>query len=192
MKYLALGDSYTIGEGVQPEESWPLILAQSFGIPQNNVTIVATTGWTAQELIDGLATVHLKPDYELCSLLIGVNNQYRGLSLDEYTKEFNTLVSKAIHFVQGQIHRIFVVSIPDWGVSPFAEGKDRTAIASQVDAFNAANKTLAAQRGVSYIDITPLSRSLTEDHYFTSDGLHPSGEAYTLWVEEITRTFSYC
>ena len=193
MNYLALGDSYTIGEGVQPEERWPSLLADLLTKEEvyiKGVDIVATTGWTTGELRHDLTFAPPEPIYDICSLCIGVNNQYRGLSIRNYAVEFEALLSMAIRFAQGHVHRTCVVSIPDWGVSPFADGKDRTSIARQIDEFNKVNKAIAGQHGAPYVDITPLTRTLTQDHYFTEDGLHPSVAAYRLWVEEIRATWS--
>lgn len=191
MKYLALGDSYTIGEGVKTAERWPIMLAHALGLPEDDVDIIATTGWTTGELIDALTATRPEPVYGVCSLLIGVNNQYRGLDLDEYAKEFKTLLSSALLLAQGHTQRTFVVSIPDWGVSPFAEQQDREAIAQQIDAFNRTNRALTLEEGIPYADITPLSRSLSQKQYFAKDGLHPSGAAYTLWVEEILQSIDF-
>ena len=190
MKYLALGDSYTIGEGVQPDKRWPTILASALDLSIDDEHIIATTGWTTGELINALSTIKPEPVYDVCSLLIGVNNQYRGLTIEEYANEFEALLSSAIHFTQERPQHTLVVSIPDWGVSPFANGQDREAIATQIDEFNKVNKSIADEKGVHYADITHLSRTLTQEEYFAEDGLHPSGIAYELWVEEIVLSLS--
>ena len=141
--YLALGDSYTIGESVSEKERFPLQLADSLnesGISVLKPTIVATTGWTTDELSKGIADTELNISYDLVTLLIGVNNQYRGLSLENYRKEFVQLLNQAIGFAEGNPKKVIVLSIPDWGVTPFADGRDRDQIAMEIDSFNAVKK----------------------------------------------------
>ena len=188
MKFLALGDSYTIGEGVPPHQRWPERLAQLIrtrGISVEPVHIVAQTGWTTSELLEALQKEEPAPKYDLVTLLIGVNNQYRGLDIDSYTSEFNSCLTKAIHYAGGHAQHVGVISIPDWGVSPFAQGRGRENIAQQIDAFNKANQTQTSLQGAQYVSITALSRSLVEPHHFADDGLHPSNEAYDRWAKEI-------
>lgn len=189
LRYLALGDSYTIGESVAQSERWPVQLAAALnkagvGVPAPE--IIATTGWTTNELNDGIAKADPNGPYDLVSLLIGVNNQYRGWSIEEYREQFAALLTQAIDFAGGRTSRVFVVSIPDWGVTPFAAGRDREKIASEIDAFNAAAREIAEERGVAFVDITPGSRQAASDASLVAeDGLHPSGKMYSQWVELI-------
>jgi lysophospholipase L1-like esterase len=189
---LALGDSYTIGEGVLLADSYPyqaVQLLRGKGLAFTAPEIIARTGWTTDELNTAIAGSRLLPVYDFVSLLVGVNNQYRGRSCEEYKVHFQSLLQQAIGFAAGRSDRVFILSIPDWGVSPFAADRDRIAIARQIDAFNAAAKELAALQQVAFIDITPHSR--TQGQPFAADGLHPAGEQYRFWaqklVEQITR-----
>jgi lysophospholipase L1-like esterase len=186
-RYLALGDSYTIGEKVAPTERWPVQLAAALrgaGAKVVDPEIIATTGWTTDELKAGIAARDPKGPYELVTLLIGVNNQYRGRSSEQYRGEFRALLAQAIGFADGKAARVVVVSIPDWGVTPFAEGKDRAAIGAAIDTFNAIGRDEATAAGAAFVDITPTSR---ERHasWEASDGLHPSGAQYTAWTRLI-------
>src|SRR5690606_8468067 len=122
--------------------------------------------------------------YELVSLLIGVNNQYRGRAADEYRHEFRHLLERATAYAGGDVERVIVLSIPDWGVTPFAAGRDRTQIAQEIDTYNAINRTEAEIKGVTYLDVTPISRQATFDpELVADDGLHPSGKMYAAWAE---------
>jgi lysophospholipase L1-like esterase len=181
LSYLALGDSYTIGEGVAPADRWPVRLAAALRIapPQ----IIAKTGWTTDELSAAIDAAAPKGPFDLVTLLIGVNNQYRGRDVANYHDEFQLLLKRSVSFAGGKAQHVIVVSIPDWGVMPFAEGRDRLRIGREIDAFNAVNRAEAAKQGARYADITPVSRRHPELH--ASDGLHPSGEMYALWTIEI-------
>lgn len=189
VSYLALGDSYTIGESVEQSERWPVQLVhklRSSGVAIKDPEIVAKTGWTTDELIDAIDQAELKPSYDLVTLLIGVNNQYRGYPIDQQKKEFEILLKKAIEFAGNDTSRVFVVSIPDYGVTPFAEGKDREQIGKEIDVYNTVNFEICKKYGVAYFDITPISRkAATNDALTAGDGLHPSGEMYAQWVEVI-------
>jgi lysophospholipase L1-like esterase len=184
--YLALGDSYTTGEGVAAEKRWPVQLAGLLGEQGYNVgepRIVARTGWTTGELQAAIEKEDLPQTYDLVSLLIGVNNQYRGYSLEGYRQEFAGLLEQAIMFAGGDPRRVLVLSIPDWSVTPYAEGRDREAIAAAIDAFNRANREETEKQGASYIDVTPTSRQAAQDlSLIAPDGLHPSGLMYAEWV----------
>ncbi len=185
-RYLALGDSYTIGEGVAPADRWPVVLVERLradGVALGGPQIVARTGWTTDELDAALDAADLEPPYALVTLLIGVNNQYRGRPLDEYRAQVAGLLDRAIGFAGSDPDRVVVVSFPDWGVTPFAAGRDRAQIAYEVDAFNAAAAEIAGARGVRFVDVTPLSRA--QGGLTTSDGLHPNAEAYRAWVDLI-------
>ena len=184
--YLALGDSYTIGESVDESERWPNQLAQMLSKQgyQTDVTIIAKTGWTIDELWQGIQAREVTPPYDLVSLLIGVNNQYRGRDIEEYREQFVFLLNKSIEYAGGDSNRVFVLSIPDWGVTPFASGRDAEQIAKEIDTFNAVNKTETEKAGVHYIDVTPISREVVNDSsLIASDGLHPSGKMYAEWAK---------
>ncbi|MEO6519154.1 MAG: SGNH/GDSL hydrolase family protein [Pseudoxanthomonas sp.] len=186
LRYLALGDSYTIGEGVAASARWPAQLAQALradGIPMSDPTFIAQTGWTTDELDAAIDQVHPLAEYDLVSLLIGVNNQYRGRSLDDYRAQFSALLERAIGFAQWQRERVLVLSIPDWGVTTFARGRDGAAIASAIDAFNATALQACTQRGVAFVDITIASRQGgCEAGMLVADGLHPSAAMYARWA----------
>ena len=186
LRYLALGDSYTIGESVPENERWPVQLVNALrtqGAAVENAEIIAQTGWTTDELADAIIAADPQGPYDLVSLLIGVNNQYRGRSQDEYREQFVDLLEQAIVFADGDPAKVFVVSIPDWGVTPFAARQDAQAIGAEIDAFNAINREESEKAGVAYIDITLISRrALAEPELIAGDGLHPSGKMYTEWV----------
>ncbi len=185
--YLALGDSYTIGQGVAEQFRYPNQLKDSLakaGLPIDEMLIIARTGWTTDELSNGIDNATVNPPYDLVTLLIGVNNQYRGRSLENYREEFVILLNRAIGFAGGEPEKVVVLSIPDWGVTPFAQGRDREKIAREIDAFNAVKFDESQKAGVSYIDVTEISR-LAKDRpeLLATDGLHPSGIMYRLWVD---------
>ncbi|MBD8526964.1 SGNH/GDSL hydrolase family protein [Pseudomarimonas arenosa] len=187
IRYLALGDSYTIGEAVAESERWPMQLAAALrrdGIELATPRIIAKTGWTTDELSAAMDTAEPLGRWDLVSLLIGVNNQYRGRDLPEFEQQFEGLLLRAMALVGGHPDRLFVVTIPDWGVTPFAEGRDRSEIGKQLDAFNAAVQRIAGRHDVKVVDIAPISRLRgAEPAMVASDGLHPSGKLYTLWTE---------
>ncbi len=183
LRYLALGDSYTIGERVAENERWPNQLATLLGA-DIEVQIIARTGWTTSELWEGIQAQGVNPPYDMVSLLIGVNNQYRGYDIEEYRTEFIFLLNKAIEYAGGDNQKVFVLSIPDWGVTPFANGRDAEKIASEIDAFNKVNKDESEKAGVAYMDITPVSREAVNDAtLIAGDGLHPSGKMYAQWAK---------
>ena len=187
-RYLALGDSYTIGERVPEEARWPNQLARSLSADDIHldVTIIARTGWTTSELWQGIQATEIQPPYDLVSLLIGVNNQYRGYDINEYREEFNFLLDKSIEYAGENPERVIVLSIPDWGVTPYASGRDREQIAQQIDAFNLVNREETEKAGARYIDVTPISRQAVDDTALVApDGLHPSGKMYALWAERV-------
>ena len=188
MKLLVLGDSYTIGEGVPLTTRWPSVLAASLklqGRSIDRITYIAKTGWTTGELLAALEKTHLHLQYNAVFLLIGVNNQYRGLSVEEYAHDVECLLEKAIAFAGGNREHVFVLSIPDWGLSPFAEDQNTTEIAGQIDQFNTVNAATAHRFNCKYIDICSISRRQSDPKYFTSDNLHPSPLAYDEWVQEL-------
>lgn len=187
--YLALGDSYTIGEAVNYTERFPVQLVTELGkknIRVNQPEFVAVTGWTTANLLAALATKNLPTNYDLVTLLIGVNNQYQGKSLAEYRQEFTLLLNEAIRYAGGNKDKVIVVSIPDYSKTPFAAGSDTAYIAAQIDLFNAANKEITLQKQVKYVDITPISRgSEGSQGLVAQDGLHPSAFQYSLWVKKL-------
>jgi lysophospholipase L1-like esterase len=184
VKYLALGDSYTIGESVAESERWPVQLAAklSFGA---SPTIIATTGWRTDDLKKAIEAASLQPPYDLVSLLIGVNNQYQGKSVEAYKQEFEELLQKAIALAGGDKNKVFVVSIPDYGYTSFGKPKQAT-ISKDIDLFNEVNKAITTRYGIRYVNITDISRrGLDDTSLVAADGLHPSGKQYALWVERI-------
>lgn len=185
--YLALGDSYTIGEGVPEADRWGVQLAgmlRERGLPVAKPTTIATTGWTTAELAQAIATAQLSQSFDLVSLLIGVNNQYRGLSPEQYRQELRDLLATATRFARQQPTRVLVLSIPDWGVTPFAQGRDRRQISREIDAFNAIAQAEARAAGMAFIDITPLSRQLGgQADYLAGDQLHYSGKMHAQWAK---------
>jgi lysophospholipase L1-like esterase len=187
LRYLALGDSYTIGEGVVPGERWPHQLARLLAMRGVRIAppeIVATTGWTTDELQAGIDAATLSPPYDLVSLMIGVNNQYRGRSVEEYRAQFRTLLGRAVDFAGHAPGRVLVLSIPDWGVTPFAEGRDRTRIGAEIEQFNAVSREEAERTGARYVDVLPTSRlAAGAPHLSAADGLHPAGAMYALWAD---------
>ncbi|HEY8401323.1 MAG TPA: SGNH/GDSL hydrolase family protein [Cytophagaceae bacterium] len=189
LTYLALGDSYTIGEGVEQVHSFPFQLTlrlRQKGLPVEFPEVVATTGWTTGELLNALEKKKLDTKFNIVTLLIGVNNQYRGYSKEQYREEFFTLVRKAIAYSLHGASHVFVLSIPDWGVTPFAEGRDRDVIRREINEFNQINWEEASRAGVNYTDITAISRQVPlYPSWLTHDQLHPSGEMYEQWVEKL-------
>lgn len=184
-RYLALGDSYTIGEGVEPAARWPVQLARALreaGIGLRDPRIIATTGWTTDELSSAIDEAEPLGHWDLVTLAIGVNNQYRNRSLVEYRTEFRELLERAIGFARERADRVMVLSIPDWGVTPFAkeEATDRGDIGAEIDAFNAIAREVCGEHGVAFVDITPASR--TDATQVAEDGLHPSAPMYTTWT----------
>lgn len=187
MSYLALGDSYTIGEGVPEHGRWPVQFAAALragGIPVDEPRIIARTGWTTDELSAAMDEAEPLGQYDLVSLAIGVNNQYRGREVGEYREQFAGLLDRAIGLAGGRTDRVFVLSIPDWGVTPFAreQGRDPALIAEQLDAYNAAAAEESQRRGVLFVDVTEASRYRGADPMMLAkDGLHPSLTMYSLW-----------
>ena len=188
LTYLALGDSYTIGEGVADAGRWPVQLVQALradGLAITDPQVIAQTGWTTDELAAAIDAEAPQGPYALVSLLIGVNNQYRGRSVEEYREQFGGLLERAIGFTQGRRERVLVLSIPDWGVTAFGQQDARgmAGIAAEIDTFNAAAQDICRQRGVAFVDITGVSRTLGEQAAMqAADGLHPSALMYAEWT----------
>jgi lysophospholipase L1-like esterase len=188
--FLALGDSYTIGESVDEKDRWSMqlidLLKDSFDFTQHD--IIARTGWTTSELTQAIEARKLTEQYDLVSLLIGVNNQYRGQSLDNYRVEFRELLKISTKFAKNDAKRVVVLSIPDWGKSPFAKGQDNQKIASEIDKFNNVAKEECKKVSIVFIDITEITRKNTDASMFASDGLHYSGKMHRLWANEAVKT----
>jgi lysophospholipase L1-like esterase len=188
--FLALGDSYTIGEGVTPGERWPVQLAvrlRGEALDIADPQIIATTGWTTDELSAAMDAASFASPYDLVTLLIGVNNQYRGRPIDEYRAQFHALLQRAIKLAGSNAGHVIVVSIPDWGVTPFAarEGCDASVVAREIDAFNAAACAEAGSVGAHWVDVTTISRAPGARAELVDDGLHPSAAQYARWTEAI-------
>jgi lysophospholipase L1-like esterase len=189
VRFLALGDSYTIGEGVAEGERWPSYLTRRLdleGLGITDVQLVAQTAWTADELADAIDAARPKGPFDLVTLMIGVNDQYRSRPVDAFLPEYERLLLRSIDFAGGEPGRVIAVSIPDWGATPFAKGRDRSRIAREIDAYNMRSRELARRAGVAWVDVTPASRAtLSEPSLVTADGLHPSGQMYARWSELI-------
>lgn len=187
-KMLALGDSYTIGQSVTEAERWPVLLVKSLkenGIQFRSPDIIATTGWTTRDLIFSVDNAKPATDYDLVSLMIGVNNQFQGKSIDEYRTEFRILLTKSIALASGKVDHVFVLSIPDWGTTPYGES-DRANITKEIDAFNLVAKEECDKLKVIFIDITPISRQALKDPTLLArDNLHYSGKMHQLWVDKV-------
>lgn len=189
MRFLALGDSYTIGEGVGEDERWPSHLGRLLdgnGIRFTDIQIVAQTAWTADELADAIDQARPKGPFDLVTLMVGVNDQYRSRPVDVFAPEYERLLNRAIAFAGGVARRVIAISIPDWGATPFARGRDRSLIGREIDVYNTRSRELAQRAKVAWIDVTPASRAtLSEPALVTADGLHPSGQMYARWAELI-------
>ena len=189
--YLALGDSYTVGEQVPLADSFPYQLIQILRERENHhfnaPEIIAQTGWTTNELLDAINRTSLLKVYDFVSLLIGVNNQYRKRSVEDFRQEFESLLLLAIKFAGGNSRRVFVLSIPDWGITPFAAGRETDKIAYEIDAYNLACKEITENRHCIFVDITPDQRTdgISPD-FLTQDKLHPSGKEYSKWAYKLS------
>ena len=192
--YLALGDSYTIGESVHDSLRWPNQLVSALNLNGKEfepATIIAQTGWTTDELAAAMDTTALAVHYDYVSLLIGVNNQYRGRSIENFETEFIELLEDAVALGGDKGANTFVLSIPDWGVMPFAEGRNRPQIAQEIDQFNTVIQAVCRDRNIAYFDITAISReAATNPVLVAQDGLHPSGTMYARWVDSILPFFN--
>lgn len=191
--YLALGDSYTYGQSVPDNQKLPVQVARQLtglGFKVGTPEVIARSGWTTGDLLDRLKNEspnHL--DYDFVTLLIGVNNQYQGRSQAEYREEFAALVDKAISYAANKSDHVFILSIPDWSVMPFAASSNRPLISKQIDSFNVINKAIAVLKNVRYTDIVDLSRMAAHDSTLVAtDGLHPSGEQYREWANRLVPT----
>lgn len=185
--YLALGDSYTIGESVPLDESFPyqtVQLLRKNGVHIHAAEIVARTGWTTLELAEHILHARLNDDYDFVTLLIGVNNQYRGLNIDDYKNDFEFLLKKALHFADDKNDHVMVLSIPDWSQTPFAREMDKNKISEEITAFNKVNHAISTKYKVHYIQITDTENP-ADTSLIAHDALHPSGKEYARWAQQI-------
>jgi lysophospholipase L1-like esterase len=189
IRYLALGDSYTVGEAVLFNQRWPVQLVDSLRKSGHKIQypeIIAKTGWTTGELKKGIESASPKGIYQMVSLLIGVNNQYQKLDTSIYRTEFRELLETAIRFAGNKASKVMVVSIPDYGVTPFAQKLSPEVIAKEIDIYNQINREETKKYSARYIDITPLSKMAEDDPgLIAEDGLHPSGKMYKMWLDLI-------
>ena len=189
LRYLALGDSYTIGEGVKDDERWPAHLVRMLGargVELGPPHYVAQTAWTTDELSDAIDAAKPAGPFDLVTLLIGVNDQYRSRPVSSFEGEFTTLVKRSIAFAGKRADRTIVVSIPDWGATPYAHGRDRGLIGREIEAYNTKAQSIARKLGAHWVDVTESSRAmLQEPELAVADKLHPSGEMYRRWAELI-------
>ncbi len=190
LQFLALGDSYTIGEQVAYEDNFPNQCAQMLrqkAISIADPKIIAQTGWTTDELLAALPEDLSQENYEIVSLLIGVNNQYRGRSVENYAQEFQQLLNIALACTKQTPSNLWVLSIPDWGGTPFAADKDAQQISQEIDAFNLCAQNICHQAQVAFLDITSSTRKHAKlAEYLAPDGLHPSALEYTIWAKQLS------
>lgn len=188
-KFLALGDSYTIGQSVEVNERWPVQFLKELKATTNvidTLQIIAQTGWRVDQLKEAMNSSDLEPPYGIVSLLIGVNNQYQGQNANDFRPEFIEILEKSLKLVENRTERLFVISIPDWGASPYGFGFDRAKVSKEINEFNSVVKEESEKRGLRYFDITTISRrALIDRTLIASDGLHPSGKMYKLWVDKM-------
>lgn len=188
LSYLALGDSYTIGESVPAPANFPNQLADSLqktGKECKSPVIIARTGWRTDQLMDAIQSADLKNEYDLVTLLIGVNNEFQGRSLEEYERDFTLLCKKAIELAGNKKKHVYIISIPDYGCTPYGQPNQKK-ISERIDLFNASNKRISDSLGLNYVNITEISRrGLIEPGLVAEDGLHPGAKMYALWVKEI-------
>ncbi|MCH2451041.1 MAG: SGNH/GDSL hydrolase family protein [Gracilimonas sp.] len=192
ISYLALGDSYTIGTGIDVEENWPMQLSDL--LKDNNLTvrntkIIAANGWTTTDLKKGIQDENPDSSYNMVSLLVGVNNQYQGLDIELYKTEFRELLEQSIAFANGDTGKVFVVSIPNYGVTPFGKLRDAEKVTREIASYNEIAKNISAEYGIPFVNITPISEMAEDDRdLLASDDLHPSAKMYGMWVKEIMPT----
>ncbi|MEP3211546.1 MAG: SGNH/GDSL hydrolase family protein [Maribacter sp.] len=191
LSFLALGDSYTVGTSEIYRYCWPVQLKERLAkkkVLLNNPKIIAGAGWTTKKLLEQLAIEKPAPTYDLVSLLIGVNNQYRNQSVTDFQEDFIVLLNKSIALAKNDKSRVFVLSIPDWSVTPFARSKNRAKIVQELKAYNAVIKKETEERKMLFIDITKASREALFDHnLIAKDSLHPSRKMYKVWVKKISK-----
>jgi len=192
--YLALGDSYTIGESVIETERWPVQLAEQLrdrGYKMAAPKIIAKTGWTTEDLLRGMENeLNIQRDFDLVSILIGVNNQYQGKPLSEYEEDLRTIFRKAVNHSKTLEKGVFALSIPDYGYTPFGAANQEE-ISAEIDRFNGTYRRIAEEFNVPFYNITPISREAGDNpDLIASDGLHPSGLMYQMWVDQIVNQVS--
>lgn len=186
--FLALGDSYTVGEGVSYEESWPsqfVDYALDRGIDFKNPELIAQTGWKTYDLLNAIKSSNLSVKYDFISLLIGVNNQFNSRPLSEFEDDLNEILTEINYLKKGN-SKVIVISIPDWGYSPYGSSYDRERISDEIDQFNNILKKISEQNNLNFVDVTQISRlAIKEPNLIAEDKLHPSGLMYLEWVEKI-------
>ena len=185
--WLALGDSYTIGQSVSATDRFPAQTAQLLAgenLQTNSLLYIATTGWTTSNLLSAIASQNPTPNYDIVTLLIGVNDQYQGVDTATYRTRFIQCLQKALQLAANRTARVFVLSIPDYSATPFVPASDKARVSMEIDLFNAINKQLTLQNNIAYIDITPSTRLAAIDpSLIANDGLHPSGKEYAVWSQ---------
>jgi lysophospholipase L1-like esterase len=188
VRILGMGDSYTFGEGVDQEERWInqlAVLLGDYGYYIQELTIIAKTGWTTGELSQAIAQSGVQHKYDLVTVLIGVNNQYRGLSISDYRIEFTEILTKAKQHADNNPKHVLVLSIPDWGHTSFAAERDRNKISREIESFNLINRDITNEFQSYYLDITTITREALDDQtLLAADGLHPSKKMYSIWASE--------
>ena len=186
-RFLALGDSYTIGQGVPASDNWPKQLAAELradGIEIQTPQIIATTGWTTRDLANGIDQAAPQGVFDLVSLSIGVNNQYQGMPIRSFKADFVGLLGRAIQFAGGDQAKVFVVSIPDYGVTPFGQNGNAAQISKEIDEYNSIIQEVCTETGILYVDVNPISKKALSDRtLIANDGLHPSAKMYQMWVD---------
>ena len=187
VRILFLGDSYTVGESVANDQAWPsrlVAMLRAGGVIVAAPVIIAQTGWTTDELSAAIDAARPRETFDIVTLLIGVNNQYRDRPIEAYQEQFVELLERAVDFAAGVASHVIVLSVPDWSITPFADGRDRDRISAEIDAFNVVNRAEAKYAGARYVDITLSSRrAASEPELLASDDLHPSGEMYAIWAD---------
>lgn len=190
--FLALGDSYTIGEGVNENERWPnqfVEVADENGLDFEKPEIIAETGWKTYDLLNAISQTNFTQKYDYVSLLIGVNNQFNSRSIDEFEEDLSKLMDK-MNSLKKSNGNIIILSIPDWGYTPFGNSYNRKVISSEINLFNNSLINFANSNGLKYVDVTEISRrALSESNLLASDNLHPSGLMYLEWVKKIYETW---
>lgn len=189
---LALGDSYTIGTGINPDDSWPYQLGDSLSsrnFTVDSTVIIATNGWTTTDLLSGIDNNDASSAFNLVSILIGVNNQYQNLDLDLYRNEFRKIIEEAINFARGDTAKIFIVSIPNYGVTPFGQHRNPVIVKQEIEYYNGIAKEIGSDYDIPFINITPISELAANDStLLAQDNLHPSAKMYAMWINEMLPT----
>lgn len=191
LKYLALGDSYTIGVSVAEHERWPVLFAkklETMGVEVEEPRIIAQNGWTTTDLQDSINKAAINENFDIVSLCIGVNNQYQGKDIEEYRTELKALLQTAIEFAGDRKENVIVLSIPNWGLTPFAKDRDISLITKQIELFNTVKKEECKKAGIEFINITPLTIEVVENpELLAKDSLHYSGKMHKRWVDEVIK-----